>query len=288
MQFSTSLRWLWESVYLFCVFFQCINNGAMFTKSAEWFSDATVNTGMIFKSDIDALFAFGLISNVTAWFTIAFSTFRRSRSLVFPTMIFSAVCYIIAMSLQTHIFVKSGQDMSSVWQFPLGWAACIAKVITCCSINFWDKNESEDKYSTCGYMGRVPVFPLSRLIAYFASGALLFGHRGFMINSIVVATNSTRIWNILNIVGTIFSFVIAALTIIKPQKGLTIIFLFVAFGIAIGQGVLAQREYDGLPGTAAVTGIPFATKMLEWCVGYTWSAMVMYFVAIGLTMARAD
>lgn len=291
MRFSTSCRWMWETCYLFAVYFQLINNASTFTVLGGIWSNNALSG--IKKSDMDALFAFGLIANISAWFTIALSTFRRSRALVIPCMIFSTSMFIITMAIETHLFSVSQVSMTEFWQFPLGWAAAIIKVGTCIFVKFWDLNESEDKYTSTGYLGAIPVFQISRCLIYLSLGWVVCACRGFVIAQLIgVNTTQLKAFHIISIVTTIIGFIVTGAVIMKPQKGLCALLSLLCFGLSIGQAIIAHQNYQQNLTLEYPAGTAFSAKFqvqqLEWMTGYAWAGMATYFVAFVMTLARCD
>jgi len=282
---------MWETVYLFAVYFMIINNASSYTVLGAVMGN--VSNTPIKKTDIDALFAFGLFANLAAWLTIAFSTFRRSRCLVVPTMIFGTCMYIISMSIETHLLLLAGISMTEFWQVPIGWAAAILKVGTCIFVKFWDLNESEDKYSSTGYLGSIPVFQISRGLIYFGNALVLCACRGFVVPYLSpVKTGAIQAFHIVSIITAILCFIVSAFVIMKPQKGLTALFSLLCFGMSIGQAILAFNNYTNLIPLEYPIGTAFdpvfAFQQLEWMTGFGWAGMVCFFFGFVCTLARCD
>jgi len=274
---------MWEFSYLMSVYFQFINSSAVYTVTA-----GVQATGLVLKSDMDALFAFTVLSNIFAFLVVLFSSFCRTRFLVFPCMLIGLVWYLITMSIQTHVMSLASIATSTHWQYPIGWAALVLKFITLACVSLWDKNESEDKYASTGYCGRVPVFPISRAAIYMAGILQILGARGFVLQAFIVDTTTTEwtAYHALTIVGAVFTFLGALCVVVKPQKALTILVAMLCFGMAIGQGVTGQGLHDNNAATTLSAAVQNLTW--DWVTGYSWSAMVFYFIGFVCSIARSD
>merc|ERR1719486_223005 len=154
-------------------------------------------------------------------------------------------------------------------------------------------NESEDKYSSTGYLGSVPVFPISRCLIYLGMSSVISGCRGFVIPQLIaVSTQQIKAFSIISIVCTILGFIVSGAVIMKPQKGLCCLFSLMCFGLSIGQSVLAHQSYDSKALLTYPAGVPFDPtfqhQQWEWMTGFAWGGVAMYFVGLVLSLARCD
>jgi len=290
MQDSTAARWLWELCYLLSTYFQVINITTLFTLAG-----VLLSSGECRESDHNALITFSILSNAISLIVILFSTFKRSRPLVFPAMCLGVVMYLITMSLQTHIVKHAPSvNIDELWQWPLGWSAWLIQVLCLLTIRFWDKNESEDKYSRTGYCGKFPVFSVSRFLCYSAGICQLLGQRGFYLQELSTAPLSTlsSSWTAFHNIGVaaaVLTFAASAVIVVKPSKLLMILVCILCAGLNAGQAALGQMlhdqniSFDKVPASAWPQWVVW-----DWVIGYSWYAFTAYVVALIMTLMRCD
>merc|ERR1712167_73691 len=171
-------RYAWEFLYLVGIYFQFIC-----TSATILINEAYYNRNPSSGALRNAVLAFISLATIFAWFTIVSSLFQRTRKFAIPFLVLNTLCFCVALSVTTSLQKDYMHiPINTFWQLRVGWAGFAIQVVCCISAKrFWDGNASEDQYSSTGYFGNLPVFPISRAAIYVATFFQMMGVLGFIL-----------------------------------------------------------------------------------------------------------